>query len=95
MKLGCSSSSYQAAFRAGRLEQRDWVRLCAEELEVDGVELDDMHFTSTDRAYLRELKKQCTDLQLTIAGIAINNDFGSEDRRAQEMAAVRQWCGCG
>jgi sugar phosphate isomerase/epimerase len=92
MKLGCSSSSYQAAFRAGRIEQRDWVRLCAEELEVDGVELVDMHFPTTDRAYLRELKKQCVDLQLTIAGIAVNNDFGDEDRRSQEIASVRQWC---
>ena len=36
MKLGCSSASYHSAFRAGRIDQREWVRSCAEQLEVDG-----------------------------------------------------------
>ncbi len=91
MKLGCSSSSYHAAFRAGRIDQREWVRICAEQLEVDGVELVDVHFPTTDRNYLRELKRQCVDLGLTIAGLAVTNDFGPDDRRAQEIEKVRQW----
>ena len=39
MKLGCSSWSYDAAFRAGRMDVFEFLRLCAEELDVDGVEL--------------------------------------------------------
>ena len=92
MKLGCSSWSYHAAFRAGRTDLRAWVRYCAEELELDGVELLDLHFPTTDPVYLRDLKKLCTDLQLTISGVAVSNDFGPDERRASETTKVQQWC---
>ncbi|MEX0749973.1 MAG: sugar phosphate isomerase/epimerase family protein [Dehalococcoidia bacterium] len=92
MKLGCSSWSYQAAFRDGRIDLREWVRICAEELELDGVELVDVHFPTTDAVYLRDLKKLCTDLQLTIAGVAVTNDFGPSEKRALETQHVKQWC---
>lgn len=92
MKLGCSSWSYHPAFRAGRIDLREWLRVCAEELELDGVELVDLHFPTTDPVYLRDLKKLCTDLQLTISGVAVSNDFGPDDRRARETQKVQQWC---
>ena len=92
MKLGCSSWSYHAAFRAGRIDQREWLRLCAEEMELDGVELVDLHFPTTDPLYLRDIKKLCIDLQLTIGGIAVSNDFGNAERRAVEATKVKQWC---
>lgn len=92
MRLGCSSWSYHAAIRAGRIDQREWLRLCAQELEVDGVELVDLHFPTTDPAYLRDIKKQCIDSGLTIAGLAVSNDFGPADRRLDEVEKVRQWC---
>lgn len=92
MKLGCSSWSYHAAIRAGRIDQRAWLRLCAEDLEVDGVELVDLHFPTTDPAYLRDIKKQCIDSGLTIAGLAVSNDFGPAGRRLDEIEKVRQWC---
>ncbi len=91
MKLGCSSWSYHAAFRAGRIDQREWLRLCAEEMELDGVEFVDMHFPTTDPIYLRDVKKLCADLQLTIAGVAVSNDFGPDATRAGEVQKVRQW----
>jgi sugar phosphate isomerase/epimerase len=90
--LGCSSWSYHTAFRAGRIDQREWLRLCAEEMELDGVELVDLHFPTTDPVYLRDIKKLCTDLQLTLGGIAVSNDFGAADRRALEATKVKQWC---
>lgn len=92
MKLGCSSWSFDAAFRSGQIDQRAWLRLCAEEMELDGVELVDLHFPTTDPLYLRDIKKLCTDLQLTIGGVAVSNDFGAGERRALEAAKVRQWC---
>ena len=91
MKLGCSSWSYHAAFRAGRIDQREWLRLCAEEMELDGVEFVDLHFPTTDPIYLRDVKKLCADLQLTIAGVAVSNDFGPDETRAVEVQKVRQW----
>lgn len=72
MKLGCSSSSYDDAFRAGRTELRDWLRLCADDLELDGVEIADRHVPTTEPLFLREVKKLCTDRQLTVAGIAVS-----------------------
>ena len=92
MKLGCSSWSYHAAFRTGHMDLLAWVRHCAEELDLDGIELVDMHFPTTDPVYLRDLKKLCTDLQLTISGVAVSNDFGPDDRRASETTRVQQWC---
>lgn len=92
MKLGCSSWSYHAAFRAGRIDLREWLRVCAEELELDGIELVDLHFPTTDPVYLRDLKKLCTDLQLTLSGIAVSNDFGPAERRQRETQKVQQWC---
>ena len=76
------------------LTSGEWLRACAEEMELDGVELVDLHFPSTDPVYLRDLKKQCTDLQLTIAGLAVSNDFGvgraPRDRNAEGEAVVRR-----
>ncbi|HZP56720.1 MAG TPA: sugar phosphate isomerase/epimerase family protein [Dehalococcoidia bacterium] len=92
MKLGCSSWSYHAAFREGRIDLREWLRRCAEELEVDGVELLDLHFPSTEAQYLRELKRTCVDLKLTIAGIGVSNDFGADGRRVAEVEKVQHWC---
>jgi sugar phosphate isomerase/epimerase len=92
VKLGCSSWSYHGAFRAGRIDLREWVRICAEELDLDGIELVDLHFPTTDAVYLRDLKKLCTDLQLTVAGIAVTNDFGPSDKRALETQRVKHWC---
>jgi len=92
VKLGCSSWSYHAAFRAGRIDQREWLHLCAEEMELDGVELVDVHFPTTDPLYLRDIKKLCINLHLTIGGIAVSNDFGTDESRAIEATKVRQWC---
>ena len=92
MKLGCSSWSYHAAFRAGRIDLREWLRTCADDMELDGVEFLDLHFPTTDPVFLRDLKKMCVDQHLTIAGIAVSNDFGPDDRRQLETARVRQWC---
>jgi sugar phosphate isomerase/epimerase len=92
VKLGCSSSSYRAAFADSRMDLREWLRICAEDLELDGVELDDVDFASTDAAYLREIKKLCVDLCLNVSGIAVTSDFGPDDTRVAESARVRHWC---
>jgi len=92
VKLGCSSSSYDALIRSGKLELMAWVRACADELEVDGVEFLDAHFPTTDPIYLRDLKRLCTDGGLTIAGVAVTNDFGQDERRIPEIDRVRHWC---
>lgn len=92
MKLGCSSWSYHAEFRAGRLELLEFLRICGEELELDGVEIVDLHFPSTAPDYLRQVKKTCINMHLTFAGLAVSNDFGSREHRDAERQKVQQWC---
>jgi sugar phosphate isomerase/epimerase len=92
MKLGCSSSSYRAAFAAGRMDLREWLRECAEEMEVDGVEIAYEHAVVADPAYLREIKRICVDRQLTICAVSVENDFGRDDERTLEIEKVRRAC---
>jgi sugar phosphate isomerase/epimerase len=91
MKLGCSSWSYHAALREGRIDLRAWIRLCADEMELDGIELLDVHLPAYDAPYLRDLKKTCTDHGLTLASIAVTNDFGAR-HRLMEVEKVKRWC---
>jgi len=93
MKLACSSWSFEQVIAAGQMDQREWLRFCAEELALDGVELLDRHFPSTDIAYLREIKKLCADLYLTICGASVSNDFGRLETAEgqQEMERVKSW----
>ncbi|MDH5201448.1 MAG: sugar phosphate isomerase/epimerase [Candidatus Bathyarchaeota archaeon] len=75
------------------MDQREWLRFCAEELALDGVELLDRHFPNTDMSYLREIKKLCADLYLTICGASVSNDFGRLESAEgqQEMERVKSW----
>jgi sugar phosphate isomerase/epimerase len=91
MKLGCSSSSYRTAFLRGEMDQQEWLRLCGDDLEMDGVELVDEHFPTTDAAYLREVKRLCAAQHLVISGVAVTSDFGPGEQRPREMERVRQW----
>lgn len=93
MKLGCSSWSYHRMFDAGTLDQRSWLRKCAIELNLDGVELLDQHFPRTDLDYLREIKALALDLGLTISAVSVSNNFGwlSAEKRAAEVEKVKRW----
>lgn len=92
MKLACSSWSYREALEDRRIDLAGWLRLCAHELDADGVELADVHVPANDAGALREIKKLTTDLGLTIAGIAVTNDFRARERRAGEIENVQRWC---
>jgi sugar phosphate isomerase/epimerase len=74
------------------MDLQGFLRVCGDDLEVDGVELVDLHFDSTEPQDLRAIKKRCVDLHLTLAGIAVSNDFGHRDQRDIERQKVQQWC---
>ena len=92
MKLACSSSAYDSALHAGTLDLRGWLRLCAGDLEVDGVSIAVEHVTATDAAELRDIKKLCIDLHLTIASLSVATRIASPEQRAAEVERVRGWC---
>jgi L-ribulose-5-phosphate 3-epimerase len=93
MKLACSSWSFEQVIAAGQMDQREWLRFCAQDLTLDGVELLDRHFPATDVAYLRQIKKLCADLYLTICAASVSNDFGRLEagERQQEVERVKAW----
>ncbi len=75
MKLSCSSWSFHRTFEQGKINQLEWIEKCAKDLMLDGIELLDEHFRSTEKAYLRDLNKFTTDLGLTIACVSVSNNF--------------------
>ncbi len=62
MKISCSSWSFHRTIETGKLDQLAWIEKCAQELELDGVELLDVHFPGIAKDYLQKLKKRIIDL---------------------------------
>ncbi len=93
MKLGCICGCFNRAFDAGTLDQRGFLERCATTLEVQGVELQDIHFPQTRPAYLQTLRRTAADLGLAIIGVGVHNDFGraATTWRQSEIAKVKQW----
>ena len=93
MKISCSSWSFHRTIAAGKLDQLAWIEKCARELELDGVELLDIHFPGTGKEYLQKLKKRIVDLGLTIAAVSASNHFTTPDdaKRKEEVVKVKQW----
>jgi sugar phosphate isomerase/epimerase len=93
MRLGCICGSFNRSFDGGALDQVGFLRRCAETLEVQGVELQDIHFPQTRPEYLRMLRRIARELHLTIIGVGVHNDFGRADPtlRQSEVVKVKQW----
>ena len=93
MKLGCISWSVHRAFEEGRIDQIAWIKKCANEYELDGVELLENYFPCTDKQYLKDLKKLTIDLGLTIYGVAMSSDFSMDSReeRSNQVEKVKNW----
>lgn len=95
MYLGCTSESYGAALDAGRLTLDEWLRLCAEELGLTAVELEDRHVGAPTPARLAEVRALADRYRLEIVDVALMNDFGVADdaRRRAEEARTLEWLG--
>jgi sugar phosphate isomerase/epimerase len=92
MKLACSSAAYDAPLREGRIDLRGFVRACADDLDVDGIAIAAEHVPTTDALYMRDLKKLCIDLQLTIASVSVDAQLVAPETRDAGIERVRQWC---
>ena len=93
MKLGCCSWSYHRAMEAGRLDFNGWLRICAAELRVGGVDIIAEQMPKRTKRFWIQTKKRCTDFQLTIISLSPGNDFGkpaASARRAQ-VDNVKRW----
>ncbi len=93
MKVGCICGSFNRTFDTGTMDLVGFLRTCATDLQVEGVELQDIHFPQTRPAYLQMIRRAARDLNLTIIGVAVHNDFGRTDPtlRQSEITKVKQW----
>ena len=93
MKLGCICGSFNRTFDSNALTLVGFLRKCASELKVEGVELQDIHFPQTRPAYLRMIRRLADELSLSIISVAVHNDFGRLDPtlRQSEVTKVKQW----
>jgi sugar phosphate isomerase/epimerase len=91
MYLCCSSESYAAEIDSGRLGLAEWFRLCAEDLGLRAVEIEDKHIGEPTAARIGELTEAASRYGLEIANIALMNNFGLADdgrRRAEEERTI-------
>lgn len=91
MYVSCSSQSYDGEIASGRLGLGEWFRLCAEELGLQAVELEDKHIGEPTAARVRELTDAASRHGLEIVNIALMNNFGlagDAARRAEEERTI-------
>jgi sugar phosphate isomerase/epimerase len=93
MKIGCICGTFNRSFDAKTMDQMQFLARCATDLNVQGVELQDIHFPQTRPAYLQMLRRTARDLDLAIIGVGVHNDFGRVDPtiRQSEVVKVKQW----
>lgn len=92
MRLACSSQSYVNDLKTGRLSLTDWFKLCAEDLGLTAVELEDHHIGEPTAPRLSEIRAAADRFRLEIVNIALMNNFGRADaavRRAEQQRTVR------
>lgn len=91
MYVSCSSQSHADEIDAGRLRLDEWFRLCAEDLGLKSVELEDKHIGEPTAARIAELTGAASRYGLQIVNIALMNNFGLADdgrRRADEERTI-------
>jgi hypothetical protein len=86
MKIATSSTSFARGIAAGTLTQLEWLDLCANELEVDGVVFDTAQFPRVDAEYLAQLKKLAVDLGLSVAAVSAAGAFSGAGSASIEIA---------
>ncbi len=93
MRLACSSQSYDDLLSAGRLGLTEWFRICAEDLGLRAIELEDKHIGDPTPGRLAEVRDAAARYGLEIVNIAFMNNFGVADdaRRRAEEARTVEW----
>ena len=86
MKIATSSSAFAGSLRAGTLTHLEWLDVCANELEVDGVVVAANDLPRDDLEYLAQFKKLATDLCLTVAALETDAVLQGEAERWLDVA---------
>jgi sugar phosphate isomerase/epimerase len=93
MKIGCISWSYRNEFNETQYDMFRWIRHCAEDVHLDGVELWNNHFVSLQPYYLDRISAACKENGLQLYSVASKCLYGqftpSEVAAAQDT--LREW----
>jgi sugar phosphate isomerase/epimerase len=97
MKLGLCTWSYHKSLESGKLDFVRLLELCANELELGGVDIIADHLPKRDKKSFISYKKMATDLHLTIACLSPGNNFGKPkaEERKKEVEQVLNWLDAG
>jgi sugar phosphate isomerase/epimerase len=93
MKIGCISWSHRNEFSENKLDIFSWVRHCARDAKLDGVEIWNNHLISLDPDYLDKILSLCKVEGIELYSVATKCLFGefseAEIKGAQET--TRKW----
>jgi gluconolactonase len=90
MKLSNYSLNYSDALRARKMEVFDFLVLCRS-LELEGASLHVADLPSTDRDYLKRVRRAYLDSGLSVSMLTVSTDFGrSEAQQEDELAKARE-----
>jgi sugar phosphate isomerase/epimerase len=89
---GCCAYSYRKYLQPGKMTMEDFF-LKAVELEIEGVDVTTYWLKSTDPAYLVSLRHLAFKHGLPFSGAAIATEMcqSDPDKRAEEIAKIKQW----
>jgi len=79
---------------AAKITITDFPRICVEEFGVEAVELCQMHFLSTDKEYLADVKRALKDWSLSLVNIPVDIGSAAEpnpEKRRAEFKVIREW----
>jgi sugar phosphate isomerase/epimerase len=82
---------------AGRMRFWEWLRVCAQELHVGGVDIIAEQLPARTKRGLLETKKRCADLRLVIVSLSPTNDFGKPTVAARRVQVdiLKRWVEAG
>lgn len=93
MKIGCISWSHRNEFGDGKLDLFKWIEHCKGDCKLDGIELWNNSFESTEMEYLAALNRKSRELQIPIYGVASKCVFGDFSSKfiEESKSTLNKW----
>src|SRR5262245_15742055 len=93
MKISNYSLSYSGAFGRGEMDVFKFLSL-SRELAVDGASLHIQHLQSTERDYLKKVRRAYLDQGLAMTLLTVSTNFGqAQEKQAAELQKAREAIG--
>lgn len=93
MKIGCISWSHRNEFSENKLDIFSWIRHCARDAKLDGVEIWNNHLASLEPNYLDQISTLCKQEGVELYSVATKCMYGdfSESEIDGAKENLRKW----